>query len=194
MTDESHRGWLVLAPNLLTGLRLGLTFAFPFIEPRWWALVILVAGLSDLADGFIARRFDLATWIGGLLDAVADKAFTLVVLVTFILTGRLAWWMVAVLFIRDIAVVVAAVFAVAVREWGAFRLMSSRWFGKLTTTVIFTLLVVVALWPEQRTATLVLVSIGAVLSCAAGIDYFVQFLAIHARWKRGELGHNHCGV
>ena len=174
-------------PNLITGLRLGLTIAFPFIDPRWWALVILCAALSDLADGFIARRFNLTTWIGSLLDAVADKAFTLTVLITYIGTGRLQWWHVMLLFVRDFSVAFAALFAVVERQWGAFRLMSSRYYGKLTTMIIFTLLIVIAIWPDAHASVLLLIVLGTASSAAAGIDYFIQFLNTHARWKRGEL-------
>lgn len=188
MADSSRRRWLLVVPNLLTGLRLGLTIAFPFIDPPWWPIVIVIAGGSDLADGLIARAFNLSTWIGAMLDAVADKAFTLTVLITYILTGRLAWWMVALLFLRDIAVGIAAAFTIAHRQWNAFRLMSSRWYGKVTTAVIFALLLVVALWPQARTTIVTLVAIGAASSLAAAVDYLTQFLQVHARWKRGGLG------
>jgi len=69
-------------PNALSVLRLGFAVAFPFVPESWWIALVLAAGFSDWLDGWIARRFQATSWIGGLLDGVSDKAFVLSALFT----------------------------------------------------------------------------------------------------------------
>jgi len=73
----------------------------------WVIAVLVVMGASDLADGWIARRFGLATQVGAVVDAVADKLVQ-VTLVTFFSLSQgpayaaLPLWLLAVLVGRDV--------------------------------------------------------------------------------------------
>jgi len=168
--------WITLVPNSLSALRLMLAAAFPFVPMTWCAAVIVVAGLSDFVDGWFARRFHATSWIGGLLDAVSDKAFTLAVLVTFTLGAHLAWWQFVLLIVRDIVVALIALYAAATRQWSAFKRMPSRWAGKVTTALMFVLMVVIAM--ETPGLPLVLFALTALCSVAAGVDYFGRFVEV----------------
>ena len=59
-------------PNILSSLRLVIAFVFPFVPDYYWLWLVLTGGCSDFLDGWIARRWQVASWQGGLLDAVAD--------------------------------------------------------------------------------------------------------------------------
>ena len=176
--------FIAIVPNVLSGLRLGLALTFPLIEPRWWLTAIAAAALSDLADGLIARHFGVTSWVGGLLDAIADKAMTLSVLLTFMWAGVFTGWQVLPLLARDITVGLIALYAVCLREWGAFRMMPSRMLGKLTTVAIIVTFLIALMtqhaWsPAQRVAYF----LAMVLSGAAAADYLGQFLMAHRAWK-----------
>jgi CDP-diacylglycerol--glycerol-3-phosphate 3-phosphatidyltransferase/cardiolipin synthase len=179
----ADRRWLILIPNVLTVVRLGLTVAFIFVDPAWWAWIVIAAALSDFADGFLARRYKLTSWIGGLLDAVADKAFTVTVLVTYILTERLQWWQALLLVTRDIVVAFSAIYAAAQREWPSFKRMGSRRLGKITTAMIFLLALAIAVWPGQRLLIMILFIAAAASSIAAGVDYYLQFVHEYRAWR-----------
>jgi CDP-diacylglycerol--glycerol-3-phosphate 3-phosphatidyltransferase len=93
-------------PNLITLVRIAacpvilLLALAPGIEPRFWAFVLFVAaGLSDVWDGYLARRYDLITDMGKLLDPVADKLLLVVTLVAFYIVSHrggaldpIPWW------------------------------------------------------------------------------------------------------
>jgi cardiolipin synthase (CMP-forming) len=91
-------------PGLLSLARVPLAASFPFVvDQPWWALgVIVVSGLSDLADGWWARRFDQMTPTGAVLDGVTDKIFVLTVAVTLFVTGRLGPLELLLLGVRDV--------------------------------------------------------------------------------------------
>jgi cardiolipin synthase len=99
-------------PNAITLLRLALVPVMAYFAVsgayRIALPIFLVAALSDLADGYLARRFNLVSRLGALLDPVADK------LNMFVATVVLAWqdlipiWLAAAIIGRDLVIVVGA--------------------------------------------------------------------------------------
>ena len=82
---------LVNAPTLVSWLRIPLAAAFPFVrESVSGSLVVLgLAAATDVIDGFIARRFGLATPTGAVVDGVTDKTFAATVLGTLVLPAAI---------------------------------------------------------------------------------------------------------
>lgn len=159
-------------PNLLTVARLIIAGVFPFLPPPWRLPVVLFAAASDWADGFIARRFGLASFTGALLDGIADKAVTLSVLATFAHEGLLAWWQLALILTRDFTVGLIAAYTALRREWPQFKKMVARWPGKLTTFAVFAYMAALLVAPDHS-AWLLWPTIA--LSVAAAVDYAAVF-------------------
>ncbi len=67
-------------------------------------MLFIIAALSDFLDGYIARKYDLVTSSGKLLDAVADKILTNAVLIGFLYINIIPVWIVFILIIRDFCV------------------------------------------------------------------------------------------
>jgi cardiolipin synthase (CMP-forming) len=102
---------LLTIPNLLSIIRLALVpvFLWLLLGPHadGWALLILVyAGISDWADGKIARLFNQASRLGALLDPAADRLYTLATVVAFVVRDIVPWWIAALLVLRDLVVAV----------------------------------------------------------------------------------------
>jgi cardiolipin synthase len=99
-------------PNLITIARL---IIVPFLivmimQERWEAAFVLfvAAGLSDAADGFIARHFDMRSEFGAHIDPVADKALLVSIYVTLAVVGAIPGWLAIAVVSRD-AMIVGAV-------------------------------------------------------------------------------------
>lgn len=166
-------------PNLITALRIVL------VVPLCWLisagryegalLVAAVAGLSDAMDGFLAKRFGWQSWIGGMLDPVADKLLLTAAFVWLALAGELPAWLAEVVVGRDLAIVAGAVAYHALI--GRFEAAPSR-LSKLTTVIqiVFVLVELLRLshWievaPPLRT---VLIAITAGFTLVSGIHYVV---------------------
>jgi CDP-diacylglycerol--glycerol-3-phosphate 3-phosphatidyltransferase len=72
---------------------------------RWLALVVFVVGaLSDLVDGYLARRHSMTTSVGAWLDPLSDKLFVIVPAVALTSLGEFPWWATAVIVLREVAV------------------------------------------------------------------------------------------
>lgn len=95
---------LLLAPTLLSLVRLPLAVLFPLVvsDAAMAFAVLCAAGLSDVLDGWLARRLRQATPIGAVVDPVADKVFALTVVITLVLHDRIPVWGVAALAAREI--------------------------------------------------------------------------------------------
>ena len=162
------RRYQYVVPSFFSLIRLLLAIFLPFFHERFWILFITAAALSDFLDGWLARRWQVESWQGGLLDAVADKMFVLVTLCVFVAAGKFSFWWIFPVVIRDMMVAIAVCFAVFQKKWEAFKGMDARVSGKLTTCGQFVLFVVVLLFPEKAKPVLVLASC---LSIVAGLDY-----------------------
>lgn len=178
-TSSSIRTWLAPVPNVLSVLRLVLAMCFPFL-PAWWrGPAILLAGVSDVADGFLARRWQLISKLGGLLDAAADKLFFLSVLTTLAWNDVIMLWQVALLLSRDIVVVAISIYIALRRRWRAFGHMPPRPLGKVTTIVVFVYFLILTMLTQYTGYDIVrtvFFIIAAVCSILAGADYLMQFI------------------
>lgn len=95
---------LLLPSNVLSLLRLPLAAAFPRAsrDPRAALAVLVAAGVTDILDGWLARRRGEVTAVGAVVDPVADKVFALTVMTTLRRQEKLPRWGVAALLTREI--------------------------------------------------------------------------------------------
>jgi cardiolipin synthase len=106
-------------PNLLTSLRLAAapTTAGLLVAGHFNAAfgLFAVAGLSDAADGFLAKRFGLDSPLGRVLDPIADKALMLAAFVTLALLDDVPVWAATIVIARDVLILLGLAIAVALR-------------------------------------------------------------------------------
>ncbi|TFC00427.1 CDP-diacylglycerol--glycerol-3-phosphate 3-phosphatidyltransferase [Cryobacterium adonitolivorans] len=74
---------------------------------RWWAAVLFIVAIAtDGVDGAIARRYNLVTDLGKLLDPIADKILTGAALIGLSILNELPWWVTLVILVREIGITV----------------------------------------------------------------------------------------
>lgn len=103
------------------------------------AIAIMVAMISDGLDGYFARRYDLTSRLGTLLDPLADKIFVFFVLAVLIDEQKIALWQVATMLCRDLAVMIFGLYLIVRGKFGSYK-FRSIWFGKVTTTLQFSVI------------------------------------------------------
>jgi cardiolipin synthase len=92
--------------------------------------LFFIAGLTDVVDGGLARRFGWSTVAGAYLDPIADKVLLSTVFICLALWSALPWWFVAVVFGRDILILAASAVALAFTR---LRKFPPTVWGKLST-------------------------------------------------------------
>ncbi len=162
-----HTSYLT-APNLVSGSRVALAVAFVAVEaaPVRVAL-LLVASFSDFLDGWLARRAELTSRFGALLDPVADRLFVMAVVFTFVAEGHLSAWHASALLFRDVLSLIGWIVARNVR-WLRAIPFRARKAGKLVTALQFLALLSVLLAPSLVNA---LVLAAFVVGVVATVDY-----------------------
>jgi cardiolipin synthase len=132
---------LFRVPGLLSLSRCPLAAAFPFVVERPMAALAILgaAALSDMLDGWYARRFGLVTSTGAALDPLTDKLFVLTVAVTLVVGGHLSSVDVLLLSTREIAEVPLVLWIAVSRRARAVRAAhpAANVPGKLATVLQF---------------------------------------------------------
>jgi cardiolipin synthase len=101
-------------PNVITALRFLLVppVVILLLQERFTAALIVfgVAGFSDGLDGFLARRFDWRSRLGGIMDPLADKLLVLSSFITLGWLGLIPAWLVLLVIFRDLVIIAGATF------------------------------------------------------------------------------------
>ena len=121
-------------PNLFTLARLVLApfVAADILHDRYGRAIILlfVAGFTDVIDGYLARRLGTSTPAGAYFDPIADKILLSVIYISLGVAGAMPWWMVAVVFGRDVLILAMAAYGLLFTKLRKFP--PSVW-GKIST-------------------------------------------------------------
>ena len=186
-TVEAH--W-VNVPNGLTALRMLLVPVFAWVllsHPhddswRWMAaLIFIIASITDIVDGKVARKYGLVTRFGKLWDPIADKALTGMALVGLSIIGELPWWITIV---------------ILVREWGItllrflilkYGVMAANRGGKLKT-VTQSIAIVMYLLPLPswlHVVGVVVLWVALILTVLTGLDYCWEAYRLRKRALAG---------
>jgi CDP-diacylglycerol--glycerol-3-phosphate 3-phosphatidyltransferase len=135
--------------------------------------VFLLASLTDLLDGYIARRWKMETRLGKLMDPAADKLLTAAAFVSLVELGAAPAWMVVVILSREFAVSTLRSFAAAEQV-----VIPAAWSGKVKTflqVVAISLLIIYEKLGEfSHLAPLSLWAV-VVVTVYSGIEYYVRY-------------------
>jgi CDP-diacylglycerol---glycerol-3-phosphate 3-phosphatidyltransferase len=142
---------------------------------RWWAAVLFIVAIAtDGVDGYLARRYEIVTDLGKLLDPIADKALTGVAFVGLSILGELDWWITILVLVREIGITVYRFVVVS------DHVLAAAWMGKLKTVAqaVALSLALLPLWTLVGEWIFwvngVTMAIAVVLTVASGIDYIVS--------------------
>ncbi len=165
-------------PNKLTMLRVIMipffvVFLLVDITPydKWIALAIfIVASLTDLADGKIARKYNLITNFGKFMDPLADKLLVCSAMIALIELGRIPAWIVIVIIAREFIISGFRLVAsdngvvIAASYWGKFK----------TVSQMAMVILMIADIPQIQIVTTVVMYIALVLTIVSLVDYLVK--------------------
>ena len=166
-------------PNKLTVLRVVLVPFFvaallisKSVEPMKWAALVLfiVASLTDLLDGKIARKYNLVTTFGKFMDPLADKVLTISGMICLIELGRIPSWIVVIIVARELII---SGFRLIATEHGI--VIAANYWGKFKTTfqMIMIILMIMNL-PALSLVTDIVMWIALILTIISLATYIMQ--------------------
>jgi CDP-diacylglycerol--glycerol-3-phosphate 3-phosphatidyltransferase len=187
---ELDRMQLFNIPNSITLLRVGIipVLFFLLLSPdRTWSLIIsilfIMAALTDLLDGYIARKYKIVTTIGKFLDPIADKLIVNTAMILMIPIGRIPAWIVVFIIIRDFAV--DGIRTIASSE--GLLIQASKLGKRKTLCQIFAVSALMIHYPlfgaDAHSVGMIILYIALVLTIYSGIEYFREFYKVMLKKK-----------
>ena len=128
-------------PNVLSLLRILLAplFMVAYFSKSWpnhivWAIIILgFSGVTDVVDGIIARRFNMITELGQVLDPVADKLTQGLVVISLAVVHPQFVFLFILLAAKELSMLLALVRLMKAKQ----KPIAAQWWGKVSTVVVF---------------------------------------------------------
>ena len=149
-------------PNILSYFRLLLIPLFIVLyvqEDFTEALITLAAsGLSDILDGRIARKYDMVTDLGKVLDPVADKLTQCAMMLCVAMRYPAMWWLLGLHVVKELIMLVMGWYVLKKTD----TVNSAIWAGKLCTGVIYAVMMLHVILPHLPQP----VSVGCTIVCA----------------------------
>ncbi len=185
---------LAALPNVITVVRIGMVFPTAWLLWRGDYVVALVltgvAGASDAADGWLARRLGAVSQFGAALDPVADKLLIAAIFIIFAVQGHLPVWLAVIVLGRDVVILTGA---------GVYRLLfghiefSPTYLSKANTAAQIAAALLLLLWLCDFGALSPVIGtildpfgfyVLATLGVASGLDYVITW-SLRA-WRQGR--------
>lgn len=171
-------------PNIITVLRILLVLptAWFMWESRFLEAFVLmvVTGLSDALDGFLARRFNWMSKLGATLDPLADKFLVAAMFIVFTLQGHIPLWVALIVLLRDFTIIVGAgVYKVLYEEVEIAPTFLSK--ANTAMQIVTLCLVLASLLPFGFVTEFAALAVQpcfyllAVLGFGSGLDYVVTW-------------------
>lgn len=180
MSEDKYKNCIFTIPNLLSLLRiLGVPFivwSYVTLENSRLAVAILAFGvLTDVADGFIARHFHMISDLGKGLDPAADKLTQAAIMICLLAQHKQMLALIILFTVKEVYVSFCAWLALHYCR----RVDSARWFGKLSTSVIYVSCGVLFLFPELPLGAVdALIGLSFALLALSGVLYGRHYHAI----------------
>ena len=177
-----------VVPNIISVFRICLVPVFIaayFLDDRdirFYAIIVFaIAGLSDILDGYLARRFKAQSKLGMLLDPLGDKLMTFTVLVCIAITMPIILWAVIVFFIKE---ALMGVGGLIIHKKAHIALPPANIIGKISTVVFSLVCLTLMLFSNLSNAddfkplAVILVSVATGLALVALASYIVSYAKI----------------
>lgn len=163
MVAGPKRKQIVTIPNLLSLFRLLLipVIVWLYVWKRDYTLTaaaLVLSGVTDVADGFIARRFNMVSDLGKVLDPVADKLTQVTALACLLTRFQAVWWLIGMMVFKETVMTVMGILVIHRTK----AVYSAAWHGKLATVVLYAIIFTHIIWYDiPQTVSALLAGLGA---------------------------------
>ncbi|WP_418790042.1 CDP-alcohol phosphatidyltransferase family protein [Phosphitispora sp. TUW77] len=166
---------MINVPNIITIIRIMLVPVFLVVfwtfgpHRVFYGMVILsVAGITDIIDGYLARKLHMVTPLGKFLDPLADKLMVISVMTSLFIIGRFPLWLVVLVIIKELVQMTGSVFIVISKHLQ----VSANFYGKAATIAIYAALFSCAF---QITGSSKITVLAGIISVVALCNYALIF-------------------
>jgi CDP-diacylglycerol--glycerol-3-phosphate 3-phosphatidyltransferase len=172
---RSHRAVNAKIPNALTVGRILITPVMIVALAQGTkdgntigAVIFGVASITDFVDGYLARRANVISAFGKLMDPIADKFLVVGALIPLVANDRLAAWVAILILARELLVTITR-FQI---KKGGGEVIAAAQLGKLKTVVQLWAILFVIIWTWEPVLVRIVVYAAVVLTVVSAIDFY----------------------
>lgn len=165
-------------PNALSLIRILFipVFAIVFLSdiPNaniWGLVVYFFASITDMFDGYFARKLNQITKLGKFLDPLADKLMGFTMLICICIKGIIPWWALGIFVTKELLMAIGGFILYKKQK----DIPPSNMQGKIATATFIVVCIVIILFNIPSNISVIMISIALGLSVIALISYFVQY-------------------
>jgi len=166
----------ITIPNLLSMFRLCLVpvIVWLYCFEQMYVLTIIfivISSLTDIIDGYIARKYNMISKFGKFIDPVADKLTQMAIILCLMFRFPIMFIPLAIILIKDPIVLIVRY--ILYEKSG--EVIGANWCGKLATICIFIMIVTHLIWTTiPQVLTYIIVSVTSFVMILSGIIYIVE--------------------
>ena len=170
-------------PNILTLFRFCLIpvyiIAFATGNDKTLAgWIFILASATDVLDGYIARKFNMMTKQGQLLDPLADKLMQLSVVISLLIADIIPLWFVIILALKEMFMIFGGIFLYSKKTF-----VKSNVFGKVNTVILFFTMIVMLFFHTSVIVTDIMLSVSTISNFLAIGSYVYIYALKHEQYK-----------
>lgn len=141
-------------------------------------LIFLLAGISDLLDGYIARKYDLTTDLGAVLDPFADKLMSFAVLISFTTMKLIPPWVLIAIGIKEIFMIIGSAISIVHHK---DTVVHANYYGKFATISFYIAILSIVFNLNELLSTILLI-----LTVTLNIIAFYKYLRIFLKVRENR--------
>lgn len=177
-------------PNILCYFRILLipVFMIAYINAKnswdyyFAAAVVLLSGLTDFADGFIARHFNMVTELGKAIDPVADKLSQAAIVISLMIRIEPMRWLFLLFAVKELFMGITSI--VLLKKHNT-KMDGAKWFGKVSTFVFYTVMFIIIVFPSLDIGVRdILILVSGIFLLLAFLLYAQVFLQMYQETQR----------
>ena len=177
-------------PNIISIVRIFLVpvFCVMYFTPgmKIASLFVLIAsGLSDLVDGYIARKFNQITDLGKVLDPIADKLFHISTIACLCIDRVVGYWLLVVVVAKELFMICGGVILYKKNH----AVIASKWYGKLSSSLFFSAFILSFVQTDSAVYKIfisILFAVALMISIYALVNYVINAVCINNARKKAE--------
>lgn len=174
-------------PNLMGYFRIILAAVYMFLfynsldGGAYWPViaVIVLSGFTDFLDGKVARKFNMVTDWGKMLDPIADKITIGVIIISLSLKYKIVIAMIVLYVIKE--GYMAVIGMILIKK--GHKIEGAKWYGKLCTFGTYVILILLLLLPKM---SMTAINVLIILNMAIMVFTLVNYMVYHAKFLKAD--------